>query len=647
MHRYYFEKSYAPKAQRNSACGNRHRNPGARMIRHHRCGVAPRYFFRCYAAALRLNIFLSQFLRRRRRLHNPAPSVLRSVSQASLIAAFFAFCFSAGLTAQTPTPSPENVPGVAEIAPNYRSDDRGLPELTRVGVDVTQQRALTLNDAIALALENNRDIEVTRKTATIAEFDLSAARAFYQPRLTGQTYYDRSTTPNVSIFSSNQKTTVGTLLGNLGLSKTLPNNGTVLSGGFNNSRVTTDNPISILSPQLNSSLSFSVTQPLFRGRRIDQPRRSIEIAKKNIELTETQFRQRAAETVATVEKAYWDLTYALRNLQVQRDAVRDARRQLEHNRRLVSEGQLALIDIVAADTQVANFEQAVYDALNTVNLAENALKNLISPNRTNEIWSVTIMPVEPVEVAIPNSTLTDAVELAIDNRPELELNKKQKDINAIDRRFYRDQKRPQIDFFASYSSAGIGGSLNPNFSSPFCANSPTPALCQAGVQSQLQTFLSQIGGSTTAVTDIFVKKYPVFRFGINFSLPLFGDKTAAAQYGKSVVEAERLEVQREQIEQGIQVEVRNALQAIRTAEARLRSAAIARENSVKQYESEQRKLDEGQSDVYRVLERQTALTVARSNELRARIELNKAVAEFERATGETLRANNVEPKLKR
>ncbi|MGB7202561.1 MAG: TolC family protein [Pyrinomonadaceae bacterium] len=563
------------------------------------------------------------------------------------IIALTVLALAAGMRAQTPMPSPENVPGVPDIAPNYRSDERGLPELMRVGVDVTQQKALTLNDAITLALENNRDIEVTRKTATIAEFDLRAARGFYQPRLSGQTYYDRSTTPNVSIFSSNQKTTVGTLLGNVALNAPLTNNGTVLSGGFNNQRVTTDNPISILSPQLNSSLSFSVTQPLFRGRRIDQPRRTIEIAKKNIELTETQFRQRTIETVATVEKAYWDLTYALRNLQVQRDAVRDARRQLEHNRRLVNEGQLAPIDIVAAETQVANFEQSVYDALNTVNLAENVLKNLISPNRSNEIWNVALMPVEPVEVAIPNSTLGEAVELALDNRPELELNKKQKDINSIDRRFYRDQQRPQIDFFASYSSAGIGGSLNPNFSSPFCANSPTPALCQAGVQTQLQTFLSQIGGSTTAVADIFVRKYPVFRFGVNFNLPLFGDKTASAQYGKSLVEAERLDAQREQIEQGIQVEVRNALQSIRTAEARLRAAAIVRENSIKQYESEQRKLDEGQSDVYRVLERQTALTIARSNELRARIELNKAVTELTRATGNTLKANNIEPKVKK
>ena len=139
----------------------------------------------------------------------------------------------------------------------------------------------------------------------------------------------------------------------------------------------------------------------------------------------------------------------------------------------------------------------------------------------------------------------------------------------------------------------------------------------------------------------------MLRFGINFNLPLFGDKTAEAQLGRAKVEAERLETQREQLEQAIQVDVRNALQAIRTGEARLRFAAVARENSVKQYESEQRKLDEGQSDIYKVLERQTALTVARSNELRARTELNKAIADLERATGNSLKAKNIVPRLKK
>jgi HAE1 family hydrophobic/amphiphilic exporter-1 len=131
------------------------------------------------------------------------------------------------------------------------------------------------------------------------------------------------------------------------------------------------------------------------------------------------------------------------------------------------------------------------------------------------------------------------------------------------------------------------------------------------------------------------------RVGVQFNLPLFGDKTAKAQYGRSLVEGERIETQRAQAEQAIQTDVRNALQAVRTAEARLRAAGIARENSQKQYESEQRKLDEGQSDVYRVLERQTALTIARSNELRARTDLNKAITDLQRATGNTLDANGI------
>jgi HAE1 family hydrophobic/amphiphilic exporter-1 len=110
------------------------------------------------------------------------------------------------------------------------------------------------------------------------------------------------------------------------------------------------------------------------------------------------------------------------------------------------------------------------------------------------------------------------------------------------------------------------------------------------------------------------------------------------------VEGERLETEREQIEQNIQMDVRNALQSVHTAEARLRAAAIARDNTQKQYESEQRKLDEGQSDIYRVLDRQTALTAARSSELRARTELNKAIVDLQRATGNTLRENNIETK---
>ncbi|MFL6373221.1 MAG: TolC family protein [Pyrinomonadaceae bacterium] len=550
--------------------------------------------------------------------------------------------------APTPTPAPEAIP-VPTVAPGYENRDLSLPELGRVGVELTDQKTLSMTDAIEMALSNNLDIEVSRKVEEASEFDLLAAKGVYQPRLIGSTNEENSTTPNVSIFSTNPRQVTGTVNANANITGYIPKWGTSYGWQFNSTRVTSNSPITLLSPQLTASTGFFITQPLFRGRNFDANRRNIEIAKRNIHLSDIQFRQRAIDTVASVQRAYWDLTYALRNLQVQRDAVRDAKQQLEHNRRLVNEGQLAPIDITAAETQVANFEQSVYDALNTVNLAENVLKGLLSPSRENPIWSKSITPVEPVEQIAPDPTLGDALSTALANRPELEINQTQRDINRIDQRLYKDQRKPQIDLTASYSSLGIGGRQNPVFSNPFASTVcavPTSPGCIA-LQQQQQTFLHQIGSQGSAFTDIFKNSDPDFRVGVTFNIPLFGkDRIASALYGRSLVDAERLDTQREQIEQNVQIDVRNAIQAVRTNEARLRAASIARENSQRQYESEQRKLDNGQSDVYRVLDRQTALASAQSAELRARTDLNKSIADYERATGSTLKANNVEAKLR-
>lgn len=543
---------------------------------------------------------------------------------------------------------PENLQGVPTIAPNFESEERALPELGRIGVDMLEQKPLSLSEAIVMALENNKDIEVSRQNVRIAEFDLQAAEGFYEPRFTGQTLYERATVPNVSIFSTNRTTTTDSIVGNARYSGFIRKFGTTYFAEVNNTRLGTDNPISILSPQYNTNLNFSVSQPLFRGRSFDNQRRVIEIAKRNLSLTDTQFRQRSIEIITNVQRAYWDLVFSLRNLQVQRDGVRDAKEQLAHNRRLVEEGQLAPIDVVAAETQVANLEQNVYAALEEVNRAENNLKNLIAENNVAPIWNDAVVPTDSVELDAPNVTLPEALNLALANRPEIQLNEVQQNINEIDQRYYRDQLKPQIDLTASYTSAGIGGSQNPNFDNPLtrsvCVNPNSPE-CQAIILQQ-QQFLQGIGGAGTAFTDIFANRYPTFRAGVTFNFTLDG-KTQKAQLGRTLVEGERLETQREQLQQLIQVDVRNALQAVRTAEARLRSAAIARQNSEQQYASEQRKLDAGQSNIYLVLERQTALMNARSAELRAQTELNKAIAELQRATGNSLKANNVETRLRK
>lgn len=558
---------------------------------------------------------------------------------------------------------PENLEGVPQIAPNYESDDKTLPELGRVGVDMMAQKPLTLREAIVLALENNKDIEVTRKNVRISEFDLQAARGVYQPRFNVQSFYERATTPTASFFSggTNGSTTQSNFAGNARFEGFAPNGGSYRVE-FNNSRLNTNNLFATLNPQYASNLNFQYNQPLFRGRTFDQNRRQVEIAKKNLSLTDAQFRQRTVEIIASVQRGYWDLTFALRNLQVQRDGVRDAKDQVAHNRRLVEEGQLAPVDIIASETQVANFEQNVYDALNTVTIAENALKNLIAASRSDTIWNESIVPVDPIDLNAPPTSLPEALEAALQNRPELDVNETTKEINEIDQRFFREQTRPQVDLVANYNLAGLAGTANTGFN-PFSNDSTRLKINELvgrvnTINPQLPPILpipaslpqtlpeNLLGGYFGSLGNLAAFRYPTFRVGVSINLP-FKSEIAQAQLGRSLVEGERIQTQREQLEQNIQVDVRNALQFVRTAEARLRVAAISRENSQKQYESEQRKLDAGQSDVYKVLERQTALTTARSSELRAQTELNKAIAELQRATGNSLKANNVEARLRK
>jgi HAE1 family hydrophobic/amphiphilic exporter-1 len=149
-----------------------------------------------------------------------------------------------------------------------------------------------------------------------------------------------------------------------------------------------------------------------------------------------------------------------------------------------------------------------------------------------------------------------------------------------------------------------------------------------------------LGGYDQSLQNLLSNRFNNFRVGVQISLPL-RNRTAEAQLGRSLVEGERIATQREQVEQSIQVDVRNALQAVRSAEARLRAGVSAREAAQQQYQSEQRKLDAGQSTVFLVLERQTALATARGNELRAQTDLNKAIAELQRATGNSLTTNNI------
>jgi HAE1 family hydrophobic/amphiphilic exporter-1 len=385
--------------------------------------------------------------------------------------------------------------------------------------------------------------------------------------------------------------------------------------------------------------------------KFDAGRRQIEIARKNLSLTDAQFRQRAIDTITNVQRAYWDLVFALRSLQVQRDAVTVARTQLAHNKRLVNEGQLAPIDVVAAEAQISSYEQGVFSALEEVSRAENNLKNLIAENQQAVIWNQSLVPTDPVELAVPNVSLPDALQTAMENRPELQQATVVKEINQIDQKFFKEQTKPAIDLVGTYGVNGLAGSVSTAGVNPFTASSlqvrqrVDELSALAGLEPlpivPPQTFSPDLlGGYGQSLQNLLANRYSNFRVGVQISLPL-RNRTAEANLGRSLVEGERIATQREQLEQNIQVDVRNALQAMRSAESRLRAAVATREANEQQFASEQRKLDAGQSTTFLVLERQTALTTARGLELKAQTDLNKAIADLNRATGNALRANSI------
>jgi outer membrane protein TolC len=542
------------------------------------------------------------------------------------------------------------------VAPNFEAPSRPLPSAERVGVDIANQTPITLNDAIGLALKNNNDIDSSRIDVKIAEYNLTAARGVYDPVLSSESFFESRTTPTSSTISGgvNGSVTQKEATGLASLNGFSPFGGGSYRLDFSSTRLTTSNQNATLNPQFPSALIATYTQPLWRGLKFDNNRRQIEIGKKNLSLTDAQFRQRAIDVISQVQQAYWDLVFSLRNLQVQIDAVKQARLQVESNQRLVAQGVLAPIDIVAASTQVTTFEQNVYTAQEAVTRAENTLKTLILPNRSASLWTRPLTPVTPVSLEPPRVPLEEAVSAALRYRPELAQLQTSAEINRIDTRYYRELTKPQIDLVGTYTALGLAGTPTPPRQSS--SNTTTGELIQrvnllsasAGLPPLNATITTAsstvppnlVGGLTQSLKNLLQRDYPTYNVGLRVSLPL-RNRTAEANLGSSLALGNRLLNQRAQAEQMIEAEVRNATQSLRSAEARLAAAAAARSSSEMQYESEQRQFHAGTTTIFLVLQRQTELLAARGRELQAQTDLNKAIADFQHATGNTLEANHV------
>ncbi|HEX6974005.1 MAG TPA: TolC family protein, partial [Vicinamibacterales bacterium] len=523
----------------------------------------------------------------------------------------------------------------ATVASAFAQDQTpsAAPEIVlppRVGV-TGPPRPLSLDEAIRMSLEQNNAIAIARLDTAASLEGIRAAEGIFDPRLTPTASYQNTTTASVSSISggTNGRLQTRQLAGAVGLNGRTPWGGGRFAANFSSSKLVSSNQFARLNPQFPSALSASYAQPLFRGRTIDAERRSILLARSTADLSNAQLSRIVTDQLTLVVQAYWGLAFATRNLEVQTQALSQAQAQVTSNERQAREGTLAPIDVVEAQTQVANFRQTVASAQQAVTEAENRLKLLIAPNRASDIWNQPIVPTEPADVPVPAIDLAEAAKLAIARRPELTALETTRAENQINREYYADLAKPQFDLIGTYTMSGVAGSA---------LTTTTPI---GGSVSTVPPFLE--GDYATSLNNLFANRFPTALVQLQMDLPL-RNTTARANIARTEIEANQIQQQRLQLEQAIELDVRNALQALQSSQQRLEAASSARRNALEQYESERRRFESGLGTVFLVLQRQTALVTAQSLELRARTDLNQAIAQLDRAVGGTLESHGVQVK---
>ncbi|HYP28144.1 MAG TPA: TolC family protein [Blastocatellia bacterium] len=540
------------------------------------------------------------------------------------------------------------------------------PEVTRarVGVDINQVALMPLQDAIAMALQNNLDIEASRQGVQVAQYSLYASRGIYDVLSSADIRYGSQTFPVASIFAGGDASSAVTnknFIYNFATTKNIESTGGFFDLTFDNTRRTTSATSSTLTTQYNPTVNFVFTQPLMRNFRIDQNRRTIQVLQRALDRSDSEFRQRVIEIISSVQRAYWDLVFAIRNEQIARDSVELTRTQLENNQKMVEAGTLAPIELRSTEAALESRKEQVIIALQSITTAENQLKGLLLKDPADKLWYSTIVPADEPRFGQIAFNLEESSALALRNRPELEQVRLEAQQKEIDIKFFENQTKPQVDLVGNYGSTGLAGTPsdlirggNPggfdDVTQGLITNLnralrdlgrqtfnpiPPPATPAATVPNRFN------GGYFQSLRGLFSNDFRTWEVGVRLSFP-WRNRTAEGNLGRALAESRQIDARQRQLVQNIQIEVRNALQSVEATKQRFEAAQANRIAAEAQYKGEVERFRAGLSTNFFVLERQNDLSVARGNEIRALTDYNKALADLQRATGMTLINNNVQ-----
>jgi outer membrane protein TolC len=537
-------------------------------------------------------------------------------------------------------------------------------DYSRVGVQNDQTTPLSLSDAITKALENNNDIEVARTDVRIQEQTLRAQLGIYDPVFSVSPTYTRS--------SNTGSTARNDFRLNSGITQNFSRGGGDIQGFFNNNRTESSfaqqqlssGTASSTGALFSSDLGVQFTQPLFRNRSIDNTRRQIKIQRKRLQQSDADFRRQTIDIISQVQRAYWDLVFALRDQQNRVANLNLAKENLRQVEAKIEAGAAAPLARAEVNTEVANRETDLLTATQQVSVAENTLKTLVLRDATSAEWETAYVPTDRPVYSDEPVVMGDAVKDAMENRPELSRLKLQKEINDIDIRYFRNQLKPQVDLVSSFSlnglSQGVGStsttfpliSGDPNLSaSAFLLQqintirqnllTPLPPITNIPTVTTTGTSSFLVGGFNRSFLNLFRTDAPNFSMGVTFSFP-FRNRTAKANFAAAQIQQEQTDAQTRGQEQIVIAEVRNAVQALESSRQRVLSARKARENAEIQLQGEQKLFEAGRSTTFLLFQRENTLANARNSEIRAETDYNKAISDLQRATSTTFQMNNIQ-----
>jgi outer membrane protein TolC len=558
---------------------------------------------------------------------------------------------------------------------------------------------LSLNDAIALALENNLDIAIARYNLNIADTDVLRAQAgaqilgvpvgivqntpgggvggigtqigsgtggttlgaggagagagglvsstagglfgpfitSFDPILTGTFQNDHAGFVPTSPFAGTYQ---GTTTANFAYTQGF-HWGTNLLVGFNNNRITSNSAFTTVSPALNSSFQFRLTQHLLQGFGFGANNRFIRIAKNNRELSDVAFRLQIITTVDQIENMYWDLVYAYENQRVREESLTFSQKTLSDTKKQVEIGSLAPIEAVRAQSTVAADQQAVTIAKTNLQLEELVMKNALSRTLHDPtLAGADVIPTSTMEVP-ENEQIQpteDLVNDALRHRPELVESRIQLNSQELSNKAIRSSLLPTLDAFAYYGGSGLGGAQNPanECFSPnqgFCAAAnPNPALGQSPLapSTSYPSTLNQLVNSTA----------PDKGMGLQLNIPL-RNRAAQAIQVRGELEYRQGQMLLQQTENRVSIEVRQAQFAVEQNQASVASAKAAMQYAQQSLDAEQKKYQFGTSTTTAVLQTRSALATSESTLMSAMAAYEKSRVELDRAVGTLLDHNGI------